>query len=117
MKEVSSPNNIESLNNTQVFDFRTLEWNAICGWDDYGDTKSNSPIWVRPNALIKNKIDGYIHVVGHTWHSPNEIEDLFKQGENNGVYIVDTLPHHYLVIEDNNFKYVEISYEKENDSV
>ena len=36
------------------------------GKDIYGDDVTQSPIWVRPNSLKKDAIEGYIHVVGHT---------------------------------------------------
>src|SRR5690606_27598757 len=46
-----------------------LKWrpNTFCfnGWDMYGDDISQSPIWVRPKSLLKDKID-YTQVVGHT---------------------------------------------------
>lgn len=31
-----------------------------------GDEVEQSPIWVRPNSLMRDRIDGYIQVVGHT---------------------------------------------------
>lgn len=33
----------------------------------YGDDIWQSPMWVRPASLIKDKIDGYIQVIGHTY--------------------------------------------------
>jgi hypothetical protein len=35
------------------------------GLDPYGDNITQSPIWVRPASLDKDRVDG-IHVVGHT---------------------------------------------------
>lgn len=32
----------------------------------YGDEICQTPIWVRPKSLRQDKLDGYIHVVGHT---------------------------------------------------
>ncbi len=32
----------------------------------YGDEICQTPIWVRPKSLLQDKLDGYIHVVGHT---------------------------------------------------
>lgn len=34
----------------------------------YGDDVYQSPLWVRPNSLIKDAVKGYTQVVGHTWH-------------------------------------------------
>ncbi len=36
------------------------------GPNPYGDSINEGPLWVRPKSLIKDKIDGYIQVVGHT---------------------------------------------------
>lgn len=36
------------------------------GKDVYGDDVTQSPIWVRPNSLKKDVVEGYTHVVGHT---------------------------------------------------
>ena len=36
------------------------------GFDPYGDDVCQSPIWVRPQSLAADHIDGYRQVVGHT---------------------------------------------------
>lgn len=36
------------------------------GFDPYGDDICQSPIWVRPQSLAADSIDGYRQVVGHT---------------------------------------------------
>lgn len=36
------------------------------GYNPYGDDITQGPLWVRPKSLKKDKIDGYIQVVGHT---------------------------------------------------
>lgn len=117
LKNISFPNTLEEINDIELFDFRTLEWNMECGYDTYGDTKSNSPIWVRPDSLRKYKLEGYKQVVGHTWFPESEIENMKYSGDNDGIYLVDCLPHHYLIIENNEFKYVEINYETKNESI
>ena len=33
----------------------------------YGEHIAHSPLWVRPNALIKDAVKGYIQIVGHTF--------------------------------------------------
>ena len=33
-------------------------------------------------------------------------------GDNDGIYLVDCLPHHYLIIEDSEFKYIKIKYDE-----
>ena len=36
------------------------------GYNCYGDDITQSPIWVRPNSLLSDSIEGYNHIVGHT---------------------------------------------------
>jgi len=66
---------------------------GICG-SSSGDDVTQSPIWVRPNSLLQDKIDNYIQIVGHTQYSRIEIRD--------NVAFIDTLGEsgEYLVIED-----------------
>ena len=117
LKEVSFPHDLEGLNNPELFDFRTLEWNAICGWDDYGDTKSNSPIWVRPGSLIANKIEGYKQVIGHTTIPEKKMEDeeFSSIPEKYGVYFNDVLPHHYMIIENGKVRYEKVRFDGETE--
>ena len=51
--------------------------------DMYGDDICQSPTWIRPQSLLKDKIDGYIQVVGHT--TMQKIKPI------NDVYVIDTL--------------------------
>lgn len=39
------------------------------GMDPHGEDVTQSPIWVRPSSLFKDKLDGYKFVVGHTQQS------------------------------------------------
>lgn len=43
--------------------------------DDDGSDRHQSPIWVRPQALLEDKIEGYHQVVGHTIHTAHRIQD------------------------------------------
>lgn len=49
----------------------------------YGDSSTQSPIWVRPLSLIIDAISGYTQVVGHTTHN--------TLTERQGVYFIDCL--------------------------
>jgi hypothetical protein len=80
-------------------EFDALNWNMLTGYNGYGDTISQSPIWIRPHSLLKDKLDGYRQIVGHT-HFRTPVE----QG---GIWFNDMMPHHYIVIEDNEIKFVE----------
>lgn len=61
----------------------------------YGDDVTQGPLWVRPNSLLRDKIDGYTQVVGHTVKRNIEI--------NNKLVFIDTLQtsKEYLVINGN----------------
>lgn len=49
----------------------------------YGDDVEQSPIWVRPNSLLRDRIEGFIQVVGHTTQNKLVIAD--------DVILIDTL--------------------------
>lgn len=104
LKNVSGVNKLEDI----VFgklNLDTLDWNGIKGFNPYGDTISNSPIWIRPYSLSKDMLKGYDQVVGHTTHK--EVMTTYRltgeEGRNDKFYVCDCLPYEYLVIEDENF--------------
>ena len=74
-----------------------LNWNTVQGYDGYGNTISQSPIWIRPQSLLKSKVDGYRQIVGHT----NMGTPVDKQG----LYFNDLLPDYYIIIEDGVIKF------------
>ena len=64
--------------NPNAFEF------AYCGnYNVYGDDIGQTPIWVRPKSLLKDRIDGFIQIVGHT---PQD-----KLIVTNDVIFIDTL--------------------------
>ena len=111
LDEISGVSDIMLINDPEIFDHRSLEWNAYVGYDNYGDTISNSPIWIRPYSLTNNKIDGYAQIVGHTSIPEDKMdENFYSMGEKYGVYLNDLLPHHYMIIENNIVKYEKIEF-------
>ena len=51
-------------------------------WDTYGETPTQSPIWIRPTSLISHNAysqTGVIQIVGHT--QVNNVVDLSKETE------------------------------------
>lgn len=73
-----------------------LEYNFDTGYGGgYGNSISQSPIWIRPEALLSSPLKGYIQVVGHT-----PVEKITNTGN---VYFCDCLPKQYLVKEDDTF--------------
>lgn len=73
--------------------------NAFCfqmrgATNEYGDDIHQSPIWVRPDSLLADKMDGLSQVVGHTYD--------FAIKELSNIWFIDTLEWYggeYLVID------------------
>lgn len=75
-----------------------------CG-DFYGSSKWNSPIWVRPEGLLKDYYkdklnNGWNQIFGHTHN--NEIKKYYIDDEldfNNDIYLfnLDCMPNEYLI--------------------
>lgn len=96
---IDKTNIAESIN--ELFHYRPLAFDFLSGGpftDDYGNNTWQGPLWVRPGALLKNRFDKYIQVVGHTDYNYHK----------NSVYFIDKLKYgQYLVIENG-----KISWEK-----
>ena len=87
--------------------------------DYYGDSVTQPPTWIRPWGLFGDSFGKYTYVVGHTTlkhirnlkdemlerytedtygdYDPEVLEEI-KNG--NDVWMCDTLPHEYLIVED-----------------
>ena len=67
-----------------------------------GDDITQSPIWIRPSSLAKDKIDDYVQVVGHTACPNIKIE--------NDIVMIDTLgfSKEYILIQDNQMHIVKM---------
>jgi predicted phosphodiesterase len=77
------------------------------GIDPYGNSKTQTPIWIRPQALIAGNRDtflktDYIQVVGHTKVRKIDIEGKATGGR---YYFIDTFDttNTYLIYENNEF--------------
>lgn len=59
------------------------------GWNNIGDDKTQTPIWIRPRSLMKDsKSLGLIQVVGHTFSNCIDIKGKATGGK---YYFIDTL--------------------------
>lgn len=80
-------------------------------YDYYGNSITQPCVWIRPQALATDALDGYIQVVGHT--PVKKITNFkFIKDEWPEIWLCDRLPDEYLVIENNEFiikKYNESS--------
>lgn len=63
----ANPNNLEgSINKCFMYTPDFFKFMDFQGADNSGNNIYQSPIWVRPESLLQDKIDGYTQVVGHT---------------------------------------------------
>lgn len=62
----------------------------------FGEHPSQGPLWVRPNTLLEDAVQGFIHVVGHTMH------EGIKEYPDQAIFMDALGSREYLVIEDNN---------------
>lgn len=100
--------NISKCNN--ILDVQFLEpdeklaYNYDTGYGEgYGNSISQSPIWIRPQSLIKSLPEGFTQVIGHTpVQKISNIKDLLPTCTEN-IYLCDNLPNEYLINEDNKF--------------
>jgi hypothetical protein len=96
MRDIAKLQNIEDINKLplEYFDF-----NTVGGFNPYGDSITQSPIWIRPKSLLQSRVEGYKQIVGHT--------TLSSPMNDSDIWFNDLLPSHYIIIEDNNIMYVE----------
>lgn len=89
---LESPTEI-TLEDLSIFDF-----NYATGVDYYGDTVSQSPIWIRPKSLVSNPLEGYKQIVGHTpYLKPIVFNDM--------IYCNDLMPIYYIMVENGDIVY------------
>lgn len=81
---------IECVNEVSL---QRLGINHLSGYNSYGDTPTQSPVWIRPKSLLLNAYSPYgitwTQIVGHTYN-----ERISSLGN---IYICDTLPNEYLI--------------------
>ncbi len=56
----------ESINDLFLRQPAAFRFTSGNNMDKYGDDITQTPIWVRPQSLLVDGIDGYTHIVGHT---------------------------------------------------
>lgn len=113
-EELCNVDTLEEINGPE-FNTRLLAWNCHVGYSRDGDTISNSPIWIRPNALSKSKLEGYKQVVGHTVVWAEEFDEFVKLGNEEEIYVNDLLPNYYIVVTDGIVEYRKIMFREEID--
>lgn len=98
LKKVTMLDDVREVNFDSVL-LDSLNWNMLTGYDGYGNTISQSPIWIRPQSLLKSKVDGYRQIVGHT--------NMRTPVEEQGLYFNDLLPEYYIIVEDCDINFVK----------
>lgn len=95
--------NVED-NINELFECNKNVFNFTIGpnYSNTGNDITQSPIWVRPESLAKDKLDEYTFIVGHTQCPNLEI----GTGEFEKIIKIDTMGYskEYLTIEDGVFK-------------
>lgn len=72
-------------------------------WDCYGNSVTQSCVWIRPQSLCRCNLEHFDQVVGHT--PVLRITDIYKSAKKKKhIWLCDALPYEYLVIEDGEFK-------------
>ena len=105
----SIENVVVDLNEMFRYKPKAFEFNGL---DAYGDNTTQTPIWIRPRALMqankkheKGLKNNYIQIVGHTQRQKIDLEgsDKFTGGR---YYFIDTMDTSgdYLIIEDNKLR-------------
>lgn len=79
-------------------DLSIFNFNYLTGIDYYGDTISQSPIWIRPQSLISNLLPGYRQIIGHT----SFLKPVILSEK---VYCNDLMPLYYIMVEDDKILY------------
>ena len=102
---------IDEINNlppSELFGFSPGPDNPF---DYYGNSIFQPLTWIRPTSLVKDAIDGYIQVVGHT--PAKEIIDLNTRNNKwPHIWLCDTCLEQYLIIDNGEFKIKEVSIVK-----
>lgn len=102
LKEVAGLDKPEEI----TFDTVPLDkfnFNYLTGDNVFGDTPSQSPIWIRPQSLIQYKIEGYRQIVGHT--------QMRRPVNREGIWFNDMMPSHYIIVEDGKIEFKSNSYD------
>ena len=90
---------IEDLKMDVGFDMTILEFHNSWNADPFGNDKFQSPLWIRPVALSQNMYKEYTQIIAHTPTKGNKI----VHSDDEKIWICDTLPNEYLVIENDKF--------------
>ena len=90
---------IYDINNICFKNPNVLEFTYKNDGDIYGDSISSSPIWIRPNSLLKDKVSDWFQVVGHTEYITKN-NNYYLKGN---CYFIDNSQNAYMVQDlDNN---------------
>lgn len=97
--EIDSVHDINSLEPSGLFGF-TPNYYGDC----YGDSETQPPVWIRPQALCKCNVKGWDQVVGHT-----PVRTIINVGKSakgkQNIWLCDALGvKQYLVIDNNEFQ-------------
>lgn len=92
LEDKSNLNNINLLTPSEDFGFL-----PDSPWDYSGNSITQSCVWIRPQALIKDALEGYTQIVGHT--PVAKITNTKEYNKDTDIWLCDDLPYEYLVID------------------
>lgn len=94
-------NNIErSINNLFKEDIEPFNFTMGDNYSRSGDDITQPPLWVRPASLLEDRVEEYVHVVGHT--TVKHLDYTYKEQ----AIFIDTIGYsgQYLIINDGKLK-------------
>lgn len=99
--DIGDMNLCDQINYLFRYGLETFEFTDGRYFDPNGNEVTQTPIWVRPGALMKDRKGDYFYVVGHTFGEP----EIIKDHNPGGIIKIDALGlGYYLVIQDGNPK-------------
>ena len=102
MNDIAHVQDVHEINNLEPSEIFGFTPNNYC--DNYGDSETQPPTWIRPQSLRKCNVEGWDQVVGHT--PQNGISKMQKNCKGkHTIWLCDALGvEQYLIIDNGEFQ-------------
>lgn len=98
--------NLDTINTMQPSEL--FGFNPDSFWDTTGNSVTQPPVWIRPDALVKCYYKGYDHIVGHTpVKEIINLKEYLKDKIENNIWLCDMMPMQYIVIKNGKITVVD----------
>lgn len=101
---IKSISGINKLEPSEMFGFIPSPKNPF---DQYGESDTQPPTWIRPRALVTCAFDKYTQIVGHT-----PVKNIFNVKQYNkthpDIWLCDCMPYEYLVYDNGEFRIEQV---------